>query len=71
MNTTMTDPDKLSIPFRCPVCNGNGLVPPGFYGQTSGNWIWSPTIPETCRSCNGTGIVWSNVKVLENSKQNL
>lgn len=45
-------------PHRCPVCNGNGLVPNGFYMQTSGYWSTSSITPETCRSCNGTGIVW-------------
>lgn len=43
---------------RCPVCNGSGLVPNGFYMQTSGSWSTNSTAPETCRSCGGTGIVW-------------
>ena len=42
----------------CPVCNGNGLVPNGFYMQTSSHWSTSSITPETCRSCGGTGIVW-------------
>jgi len=46
------------IPYCCPVCGGNGLVPHGFYNQTGGQWITSSFSPETCRSCNGTGIVW-------------
>jgi len=46
------------VPHRCPVCNGNGLVPNGFYAQTSGNWSTASTVPESCRSCYGTGIVW-------------
>ncbi len=46
------------VPCRCPVCNGNGLVPPGFYGQTSGQWSTTLTTPESCRSCGGSGIVW-------------
>ena len=42
---------------RCPVCNGNGLVPEGFYRQTSGCWGSTSTTPETCQSCKGTGFV--------------
>lgn len=49
---------KSLAPHRCPVCNGNGLVPNGFYMQTSGHWSTSSITPETCRSCSGTGIVW-------------
>ncbi|MBD3627629.1 hypothetical protein [Cyclobacterium sp.] len=43
---------------RCPVCNGNGLVPNGFYHQTTGEWSTSSIEPEMCQSCNGSGIVW-------------
>lgn len=53
-----TDVSKSLTPHRCPVCNGNGLVPNGFYTQTSGHWSTTSITPETCRSCNGTGIVW-------------
>ena len=49
----------MKTPHCCPVCNGNGLVPNGFYNQTSGQWSTSSITPETCRSCDGTGIVWS------------
>ena len=45
-------------PYVCPVCNGNGLVPNGFYEQTSGYWSTTSITPVMCRSCNGTGIVW-------------
>lgn len=45
-------------PHTCPVCNGNGLVPNGFYRQTSGTWSTSDSTPEKCRTCNGIGIVW-------------
>jgi hypothetical protein len=43
---------------RCPVCGGNGIVPNGFYNQTSWSWSTSDIAPEVCRSCQGTGIVW-------------
>lgn len=48
---------KSLVPHRCPVCNGKGLVPNGFYMQTSGNWSTSSITPETCRSCSGSGII--------------
>ena len=54
----IADVSKSLAPHRCPVCNGNGLVPNGFYMQTSGYWSTSDSALETCRSCNGSGIVW-------------
>lgn len=46
-------------PFVCPICKGNGLVPTGFYNQTSGQWtIGSVTPFEKCRSCEGEGVIW-------------
>ena len=46
------------IPYRCPICLGNGIVSRGFYNSTSGQWSTTDISPEICRSCNGTGIVW-------------
>ncbi|MFA5238252.1 MAG: hypothetical protein WC476_00910 [Phycisphaerae bacterium] len=51
----------------CPVCNGRGLVPAGFYnvgskidytyrGTTTG---CSSPKPETCRTCKGRGVLYS------------
>ena len=45
-------------PHICPVCGGNGLVPNGFYMQTSGHWSSSDATPEKCRTCNNSGVVW-------------
>ena len=46
-------------PFRCPICNGIGLVDEGFYTQNmDGIWTTSRCGKEPCKSCNGTGIVW-------------
>ena len=45
-------------PFTCPVCGGNGMVPNGFYRQTSGQWSSGDLSNETCRSCSGSGVVW-------------
>ncbi len=47
-----------TIPFKCPVCGGNGNVPNGFYNQTSGQWSTTDAAAAKCRSCNGSGIVW-------------
>ena len=41
----------------CPVCDGNGLVPAGFYNQTSGGWSGGTLVPEQCRSCDGKGYI--------------
>jgi len=49
---------KRTIPYRCPVCSGTGVVPYGFYNQTSGTWTGSGTGTEPCRSCAGTGIIY-------------
>ena len=48
---------KSLTPYKCPVCNGNGLVSNGFYSQMSGHWTTSSTTSEACRSCN-YGVVW-------------
>jgi len=52
-------PQKTTrIPFKCPVCNGSGIVPPGFYISTSG-FSTTNYSSDTCRACNGMGIIWS------------
>jgi hypothetical protein len=46
-------------PYCCPVCQGKGLVPMGFYtaiGQE--HFSASDTAPERCRSCGGGGVLW-------------
>lgn len=42
---------------RCPVCDGRGLVSPGFYITREPDTNNIPQ-PESCRGCLGTGIVW-------------
>jgi len=53
----------MSTPYRCPVCWGKGLVPPGFYSQRGAEEVSYPTTSsassEACRSCGGSGVVWS------------
>jgi DnaJ-class molecular chaperone len=57
-NEEIIEERKCLIPHCCPVCGGNGLVPNGFYDQTSGVWSSTDITPETCRACGGTGIIW-------------
>jgi len=41
------------VPLRCPVCNGTGHVPDGFYTQNL-EGVWCGTSAgnyEPCRSC--------------------
>ena len=46
------------IPHKCPVCEGRGNVPGGFYGGC-GLYGCSTSSMERCRQCKGTGIIWS------------
>jgi hypothetical protein len=49
----------MAIPYKCPICNGTGLVPNGFYRAIGVvDSITNSVGPEQCKSCNGTGIVW-------------
>jgi hypothetical protein len=45
------------IPHKCPVCEGKGSVPVGFYAPNEALTLSSEQ-PEVCRSCSGHGIVW-------------
>lgn len=42
-------------PVKCPVCEGRGNVPAGFYSRSEG--ITTIT-NEVCRTCNGSGIIY-------------
>ncbi len=45
--------------YKCPVCEGRGLVAEGFYNIGSNVYQSTSTNPTTtCRTCNGKGIVW-------------
>lgn len=46
------------VPHKCPVCDGKGVVPHGFY-NTSPYFSSTNIAPETCRSCYGQGVIWS------------
>lgn len=47
------------IPYKCPICDGHGIVPGGFYFSTGGRSI-STNSTEPCRACGGTGILWGD-----------
>jgi len=52
----------MGIPYRCPVCDGRGLVPNGFYRSVGvSDWGSSSVSPEKCKSCDGTGVVWGSL----------
>ena len=42
---------------RCPICEGRGHVPAGFYGMG----VATDLNPETCQNCNGKGILLVSV----------
>lgn len=41
-------------PYRCPVCNGSGIVHASLYGGVE----LGTASTETCRSCSGSGVLW-------------
>lgn len=47
----------MDVLARCPVCEGRGTVPFGFYLSQTGQILSTGTGIETCRSCDGKGIV--------------
>ena len=43
---------------KCPICNGNGIVPGGFYTSCRGSMSISTVCTEPCRNCEGMGVVY-------------
>jgi len=43
------------VPYKCPVCNGSGLVPEQFYHYSSQEVTMTGFT--SCRSCKATGII--------------
>src|SRR3990167_4032973 len=39
-------PSHANPQQRCPVCGGNGLVPHGYYSQTTGEWSTTDATPD-------------------------
>jgi hypothetical protein len=50
--TYSINPEPQRQPFKCPVCNGIGVLSSLYYKGVSGY----PDKP--CHACSGTGIVW-------------
>lgn len=48
----------MSTPHKCPVCEGKGIVPNGFYLSLNTDYMSSNAAAEQCRACTGTGIVY-------------
>lgn len=46
----------LTQPYKCPICEGKGIVPGGFY-HSVGPYSTSNLTTEQCRSCNGKGVI--------------
>lgn len=57
--------------YLCPVCQGKGLVPNGFYNVGCGSYYSSNTSPETCRSCGGKGYINDEKDSEEENRTNL
>lgn len=49
-----TQPIQMYTLQCCPVCEGRGNVPAGFYGRMVSS---TGTGPETCQTCDGKGIL--------------
>lgn len=54
--TTVNTPTTYAQapPYKCPVCEGRGTMPCGFYERLQ---ITDNTASNECRSCKGTGII--------------
>lgn len=48
-------------PYRCPICNGCGTVPSGFYDMYPLTYGCSSNPTEKCRACDGTGIIYGKL----------
>jgi hypothetical protein len=42
---------------KCPICEGRGIVPGGFYSSLPGCSGVTASVTEYCRTCNGRGIM--------------
>lgn len=50
---------KGKQPYRCPICDGRGQVPPGFYDILPGVSTGEVHLGiDQCRTCKGAGVIW-------------
>lgn len=47
---------KSKTLHKCPICDGRGIVPGGFYTSTTVISM-AGEVSEPCKQCNGTGII--------------
>lgn len=47
-------PQPMYVIQACPVCEGRGNMPAGFYGRMA---VGTGTAPEGCQSCDGRGLL--------------
>ena len=50
--------NKNIIQQKCPICEGKGIVPSGFYNTLPGCTSISSNSYETCRNCESKGVVF-------------
>lgn len=56
--TIPTNPKLPAIPWRCPICNGTGVMPPEIRNARRAAGVSPDIMPEVhCAGCNGTGVV--------------
>ncbi len=48
---------RKDTPFKCPVCDGKGIVDYNFYEDANMNKFGTN---ETCRTCEGDTIIWES-----------
>ncbi len=49
----------MKTPFKCPICEGHGILPAGFYTVPAGQEFVSTDCANVqCVSCSGTGILY-------------
>lgn len=58
----------MAKPYCCPVCEGKGVLPCGFYNPNMMGITYN-TNPEICKSCNGTGVIWLDELVVIEEKK--
>ena len=59
-DATFPWPPPAKVPHRCPICEGHGIVPGGFYERTPDAQAWTATnATEACRACGGQGIIYA------------
>jgi hypothetical protein len=47
------------VPYRCPVCEGRGIVSAAFYSTALIGMSAANSSDVQCRSCLGSGIIYS------------